>query len=134
MMNVKAVVKRGNKANTFNLIQNARFNKDENFKAVFFSVPKDEGVVVENIATTLNMPNVIDFVNTLVDSGFLVVEKRGRGRPKKMIDPNAPVAEKRPRGRPRKPVDPNAPVAEKRPRGRPRKVRVEIPEMAEITL
>ncbi len=133
-VNVKATVRRGSKGNTFNLVQNGKFNKDENFKAVFASVPKDEGVVVESIATTLNLPNAIDFVNTLVENDFLVVEKRGRGRPKKMIDPNAPVAEKKPRGRPKKVVDPNAPIAEKKPRGRPRKILVNVSEMLEVTL
>jgi AT hook motif len=56
--------------------------------------------------------------------------KRGRGRPRKPIDPNAPPPDpntpKRGRGRPRKVMDPNAPGpdsdAPKRPRGRPRKV------------
>ena len=56
-----------------------------------------------------------------VDPNAPVKEKRGRGRPRKPVDPNAPVKEKRGRGRPRKPVDPNAPVKEKRGRGRPRK-------------
>ena len=47
--------------------------------------------------------------------------KRPRGRPRKVIDPNAPPEVKRPRGRPRKVIDPNAPPEVKRPRGRPRK-------------
>ena len=54
-----------------------------------------------------------------------VGEKRGRGRPRKEVDPNAivEVGEKRGRGRPRKEIDPNAivEVGEKRGRGRPRK-------------
>ena len=63
-----------------------------------------------------------------VDPNAVVVvgEKRGRGRPRKVVDPNAEVVEKpkRGRGRPRKEVDPNAivVVGEKRGRGRPRKV------------
>ncbi len=47
--------------------------------------------------------------------------KRGRGRPKKEIDPNAPAKIIRGRGRPKKSVDPNAPVKIKRGRGRPKK-------------
>ena len=46
---------------------------------------------------------------------------RGRGRPRKPVDPNAPAKPNRGRGRPRKPVDPNAPVKPVRGRGRPRK-------------
>ena len=63
-----------------------------------------------------------------VDPNAEVVEtvKRGRGRPRKEVDPNAVVeiGPKRGRGRPRKEVDPNAivVVGEKRGRGRPRKV------------
>ena len=48
-------------------------------------------------------------------------EKRGRGRPRKPVDPNAPAKIIRGRGRPRKPVDPNAPAKIIRGRGRPRK-------------
>ena len=59
--------------------------------------------------------------NAVVEVG----PKRGRGRPRKEIDPNAEVVEavKRGRGRPRKEVDPNAivEVGPKRGRGRPRK-------------
>ena len=47
--------------------------------------------------------------------------KRGRGRPRKPVDPNAPQVPKRGRGRPRKPVDPSATQEPKRGRGRPRK-------------
>lgn len=65
--------------------------------------------------------------------------KRGRGRPRKEVDPNAPpkikrgrgrprkivdttnIQPKRGRGRPRKPVDPYAAAMPKRGRGRPRK-------------
>ncbi len=64
-------------------------------------------------------------------------DKRGRGRPRKEVDPNATieVGEKRGRGRPRKIVDETLEVEikEKRGRGRPRKavdetVQVEIGE------
>ena len=57
-----------------------------------------------------------------IDPNATVKPKRGRGRPRKPVDPNAPIKPKRGRGRPRKPVDPNAPVKPKRGRGRPRKV------------
>ena len=60
-----------------------------------------------------------------VQTQIEVSEKRGRGRPRKPVDPNAvvEVGEKRGRGRPRKEVDPNAivEIGEKRGRGRPRK-------------
>ena len=63
-------------------------------------------------------------------------EKRGRGRPRKPVDPNAvvEVGEKRGRGRPRKEVDLNAivEVGEKRGRGRPRKERPEVDETIEV--
>ena len=70
-----------------------------------------------------------------VDPNAEVVEtvKRGRGRPRKEVDPNAVVeiGPKRGRGRPRKEVDPNAVVVvgEKRGRGRPRK---EVDPNAEV--
>ena len=55
-----------------------------------------------------------------------VGEKRGRGRPRKVIDESMLIqqGEKRGRGRPRKPIDENAilQVGEKRGRGRPRKI------------
>ena len=60
-------------------------------------------------------------------------EKRGRGRPRKIVEETEQtiVGEKRGRGRPRKPVDETiepAPVGEKKGRGRPKKV-VEISEV-----
>ena len=70
-----------------------------------------------------------------VDPNAEVVEtvKRGRGRPRKEVDPNAivEIGPKRGRGRPRKEVDPNAVVVvgEKRGRGRPRK---EVDPNAEV--
>lgn len=48
--------------------------------------------------------------------------KRKRGRPRKVVDPDAPLKPKGKRGRPRKQVDPNAPLKVKGKRGRPRKV------------
>lgn len=48
--------------------------------------------------------------------------KRGPGRPKKIVDPNAPIKEKRPRGRPKKVIDPNYIPPPKNPVGRPRKI------------
>ncbi len=48
-------------------------------------------------------------------------QKRGKGRPRKPVDPNAALLPKRPKGRPRKPVDPNEANKPKRPKGRPRK-------------
>ena len=51
-------------------------------------------------------------------------KKRGRGRPKKPVDPNAPEKPKRKRGRPKK-VKTDEPAKPKRPRGRPRKVKVD---------
>lgn len=48
-----------------------------------------------------------------------MLASRGRGRPKKPVDPNAPIIVKNPVGRPKKPIDPNEPP--KRPVGRPRK-------------
>lgn len=51
----------------------------------------------------------------------LEVVSRGRGRPKKPFDPNAPIKEKKPPGRPKKVIDPNL-IPPKKPVGRPKKV------------
>ncbi len=48
--------------------------------------------------------------------------KRGRGRPRKPIDPELANRPKRGRGRPRKPIDPELANRPKRGRGRPRKI------------
>jgi hypothetical protein len=57
----------------------------------------------------------------IIDPNAPVIPKRKQGRPKKQVDPNAPVEPKRKRGRPKKQVDPNALVEPKRKRGRPKK-------------
>ena len=64
----------------------------------------------------------------------VATEKRGRGRPRKIVDESAivEVGEKRGRGRPRKIVDESemVEVGEKRGRGRPRKIEMETFEKA----
>ena len=57
----------------------------------------------------------------IVDPNAPIEPKRKRGRPKKEVDPNAVIEPKRKRGRPKKEVDPNAIVEPKRKRGRPQK-------------
>jgi len=49
-----------------------------------------------------------------------------KGRPYKVVDPNAPVKLKGKRGRPKKQIDPNAVVKPKRKRGRPKKQKENI--------
>ena len=62
-----------------------------------------------------------EVVETSEDAKEKPTEKRGRGRPRKPIDPEIANRPKRGRGRPRKPIDPEIANRPKRGRGRPRK-------------
>ncbi|MFQ6724117.1 MAG: iron-sulfur cluster assembly scaffold protein [Clostridia bacterium] len=74
-------------------------------------------------------------VQRQLQSENISTEKRGRGRPRKIVDESqvVEVGEKRGRGRPRKEVDPNlvVEIGEKRGRGRPRKI-VDETEIVEV--
>ncbi len=86
-------------------------------------VPQQTEVVVSQQIAEKNeeTQQITENVLSVSENENSVLPVRGRGRPRKPIDPELANRPKRNRGRPRKPIDPEAANRPKRNRGRPRK-------------